>query len=91
VAALTQELKEAGNRDYTIKLFPNGNHGGLETSNVMLAEGKRGYGQPEDLSPYFPKGVTTSPAHVVACVHRARADGDTCWAWFPRIAGTHAA
>ena len=36
MAALTQELKEAGNRDYTIKLFPNGNHDGLETSNVML-------------------------------------------------------
>ena len=33
---LTQELKEAGNRDYTIKLFPDGNHDGLETSNVML-------------------------------------------------------
>ena len=36
MAALTQELKEAGNRDYRIKLFPDGNHDGLETSNAML-------------------------------------------------------
>ena len=36
MAALTQELKEAGNRDYTIQLFPDGNHDERETSNVML-------------------------------------------------------
>jgi len=33
---LTQELKEAGNRDYTIKVFPDANHDGLETTSAVL-------------------------------------------------------
>lgn len=36
VAALTQELEQAGNRDYTIRVFPDANHDGLETTNAML-------------------------------------------------------
>jgi dienelactone hydrolase len=36
VAALTQELTEAGNRDFTIKVFPDANHDGFETIDPML-------------------------------------------------------
>lgn len=36
VTALTAELTAAGNRDFTIKVFPNANHDGLETSDLML-------------------------------------------------------
>ena len=36
VGALTQELTEAGNRDFTIKVFPGANHDGLETTDPML-------------------------------------------------------
>ena len=36
VAALTQELTSAGNKDFTIKLFPHANHDGLETTDSML-------------------------------------------------------
>ena len=36
VAALTQELREAGNRDYTIKVFPDANHDGLEATSAVL-------------------------------------------------------
>ena len=36
VAALTQELNDAGNRDYIIKVFPDANHEGLEASSAML-------------------------------------------------------
>ena len=35
VAALTQALTAAGNQDFTIKLFPDANHDGLETSDPM--------------------------------------------------------
>jgi alpha/beta superfamily hydrolase len=36
VAALTEELKEAGNRDFTIKVFPEANHEFLQTPNALL-------------------------------------------------------
>jgi len=36
VAALTQELKEAGNRDYMIRVFPDANHDGLEATKARL-------------------------------------------------------
>ena len=36
VTALTQELNDAGNRDYMIKVFPDANHEGLEASSAML-------------------------------------------------------
>jgi dienelactone hydrolase len=36
VAALTKELKEAGNRDFTIKVFPEANHEFVQTANAML-------------------------------------------------------
>jgi dienelactone hydrolase len=36
VTALTQELTAAGNRDYTIKVFPDANHDGFETTDPML-------------------------------------------------------
>lgn len=36
VTALTQELTDAGNRDFTIKVFPDANHDGLETIDPML-------------------------------------------------------
>lgn len=36
VAALTQELNEAGNRDYLIKVFPDANHEGFEVTSAML-------------------------------------------------------
>jgi pimeloyl-ACP methyl ester carboxylesterase len=35
VTALTQELTEAGNRDFTIKVFPDANHDGFETTDPM--------------------------------------------------------
>lgn len=35
-AALTQELTAAGNLDFTIKVFPDANHDGFETTNPML-------------------------------------------------------
>ena len=35
VVALTEELRAAGNRDVTIKLFPRANHEFLETDNAM--------------------------------------------------------
>ena len=36
VAALTQELDDAGNQDYMIKVFPDANHEGIEASSAML-------------------------------------------------------
>ena len=36
VTALTQELKAAGNKDFTIKVFPDANHDGFETTDSML-------------------------------------------------------
>lgn len=36
VIALTAELTEAGNRDFTIKVFPDANHDGLEVHSPML-------------------------------------------------------
>lgn len=36
VTALTQELTSAGNKDFTIKVFPDANHDGLETTDSML-------------------------------------------------------
>jgi len=36
VAALTQELTAAGNRDFIIKVFSDANHDGFETTNPML-------------------------------------------------------
>jgi pimeloyl-ACP methyl ester carboxylesterase len=35
VAALTQELTEAGNRDFTIKVFPDADHDGFEITGPM--------------------------------------------------------
>lgn len=36
VTALTAELTAAGNRDFTIKVFPDANHDGFETTDLML-------------------------------------------------------
>src|SRR5215471_14166020 len=36
VAALTAELTAAGNRDFIVKVFPDANHDGFETSSPML-------------------------------------------------------
>jgi len=36
VNALTQELTAAGNKDFTIKVFPDANHDGFETTDSML-------------------------------------------------------
>ena len=36
VTALTQELTAAGNKDFTIKVFPDANHDGFETTDSML-------------------------------------------------------
>jgi hypothetical protein len=36
VAALTQELTEARNRDFTIKVFPDANHDGFEVTDPIL-------------------------------------------------------
>lgn len=36
VTALTQELTSAGNKDFIIKVFPDANHDGLETTDSML-------------------------------------------------------
>src|ERR1700720_4629528 len=36
VTALTQALTAAGNQDFTIKVFPDANHDGLETTDPML-------------------------------------------------------
>jgi uncharacterized protein len=36
VAALTQELTAAGNKDFSIKVFPDANHDGFETTDPML-------------------------------------------------------
>jgi uncharacterized protein len=38
VSALNQELTEAGNKDFTVKLFPNANHDGLETDNAVSSD-----------------------------------------------------
>jgi hypothetical protein len=36
VTALTADLTAAGNRDFTIKVFPDANHDGFETTDLML-------------------------------------------------------
>src|SRR5260370_21310791 len=36
VSALDQELKKAGNLNYTIKVFPNADHYGFETSKALM-------------------------------------------------------
>jgi uncharacterized protein len=36
VTALTEELTKAGNMDFTIKVFPDANHDGFETTDPML-------------------------------------------------------
>jgi dienelactone hydrolase len=36
VTALTQELTAAGNKDFTIRVFPDANHDGFETTDSML-------------------------------------------------------
>jgi pimeloyl-ACP methyl ester carboxylesterase len=36
ISALDEALKIAGNRDYTIKLFPNADHNGLDTDKAVL-------------------------------------------------------
>jgi pimeloyl-ACP methyl ester carboxylesterase len=41
VAALTEELNEAGNRDYTIKVFPDANHDAFETPKAMMDDEER--------------------------------------------------
>jgi pimeloyl-ACP methyl ester carboxylesterase len=43
VAALTEELKEAGNRDYTIKVFPDANHDAFEAPKAMMDDEERRY------------------------------------------------
>lgn len=36
MTALTAELRAAGNRDFTIKVFPDANHDGFETTDLIL-------------------------------------------------------
>jgi hypothetical protein len=36
ITALTQELNDAGKRNYVIKVFPDANHEGLEAFSAML-------------------------------------------------------
>jgi pimeloyl-ACP methyl ester carboxylesterase len=43
IAALDDALKNAGNRDYKIKLFPNANHNGLETDKARLSPDEQRY------------------------------------------------
>jgi pimeloyl-ACP methyl ester carboxylesterase len=43
VAALTEELNEAGNRDYTIKVFPDANHDAFETPKALMDDEERRY------------------------------------------------
>lgn len=38
VAALTQELRAAGNRDFEVKLFATANHDGLDTPQMMMSD-----------------------------------------------------
>ena len=67
VAALTQEMKEAGNHDYTIKLFPDANHDGLETSNAMLDNEQVRY-----LQRHVPGYFDTQLSWVLSHVTKAR-------------------
>ena len=43
VIALESALKSAGNRDYTIKVFPNANHDGLDTDKAVLTDDQLRY------------------------------------------------
>jgi alpha-beta hydrolase superfamily lysophospholipase len=43
VAALTEELKEAGNRDYTIQVFADANHDAFETAKAVMGDEERLY------------------------------------------------
>jgi dienelactone hydrolase len=43
VTALTQELTAAGNKDFTIKVFPDADHNGFETTDPMLDDEQMRY------------------------------------------------
>jgi pimeloyl-ACP methyl ester carboxylesterase len=43
VIALEAALKSAGNRDYTVKVFPNAEHGMSETDKALLTDDERRY------------------------------------------------
>jgi uncharacterized protein len=61
VAALNRELTDAGNRDFAIKVFPNANHDGFETTNPMLDDEQARY-----LTRLVPGLVSTQLTWVLA-------------------------
>ena len=69
VTALTQELTSAGNKDFTIKVFPNANHDGLETTGSMLDGEQRRY-----LKRLVPGLVNTQITWVLSHVAKAESD-----------------
>ena len=69
VTALTHELTAAGNKDFTIKVFPDANHDGLETTDPMLDGEQARY-----LTRLVPGLVNTQITWVLAHV-RTQASG----------------
>jgi len=67
VAALTEELKEAGNRDFTIKVFPEANHEFLQTANAMLDNEQVRY-----LQGHVPGFLDTQLSWVLSHVRKAK-------------------
>jgi alpha-beta hydrolase superfamily lysophospholipase len=67
VAALTEELKEAGNRDYTIKVFPNANHDAFETAKAVMDDEERRY-----LKRLVPGYIQTATNWVLAHINRPK-------------------
>jgi uncharacterized protein len=67
VTALTQELTAAGNKDFTIKVFPDANHDGFETTDSMLNGEQMRY-----IKRLVPDLVNTQITWVLAHVSKAR-------------------
>jgi uncharacterized protein len=64
VTALTEELNDAGNRDYTIKVFPDANHDGLETTAALLGDEELRYLQ-RYVPAYFDTSIRWVLAHIM--------------------------
>jgi dienelactone hydrolase len=67
VTVLTQELTAAGNKDFTIKVFPDANHDGFETTDPMLDGEQMRY-----LRRLAPGLVNTQITWVLAHVSKVR-------------------
>jgi len=67
ITALTHELTSAGNKDFTIKLFPDANHDGLETTDSMLDGEQARY-----LKRIVPGLVSTQMTWVLSHVTKVR-------------------